>query len=252
MKPKKNRRGEARSNHQPEAEGSRTDHSSTAPAKRGEGPRRYPIWSIIVVALLAWAAVAGLIFVSARGVDKSKPSSSSQIYLDGLAKGPKNAKVKIVIYSDFQCPFCARFALTNSRQIEEMYVKKGLVRLEYRHYAFLGQESHWAAQASEAANEQGMFWPYHDKLMANQKGENKGAFSRENLKRFAAELGLNQNSFDAALDSGKYAQKVNSDTVTAHQAGVNRTPTFFINGIKLVGDQSFETFQRIIEEELRK
>lgn len=252
MTSKRNQRREPQHNHHPAAEGQKAAHANGSTLSYRTRARRYPILSIIAVAVAAWLAVGGMIYVSATGVEKVKSPSTAQILLDGMAKGPTNAKVQIIIYSDFQCPFCARFALTTAKQIEEVYVKKGLVRLEYRHYAFLGQESHWAAQASEAANEQGMFWPYHDKLMANQAGENKGAFSPQNLKRFAAELGLNQKAFDEALDSGKYANKVNSDSLTAKAAGVNRTPTFFINGRKLVGDQPFEVFQRIIEEELRK
>jgi len=96
--------------------------------------------------------------------------------------------------------------------------------------AFLGPESGWAAEAAYCADEQGQFWPYHDKLYQSQGSEGGGAFSRDNLKRFARELGLDSSAFNSCLDSGKYVAQVQSDTNSAGQAGVRGTPTFILNG----------------------
>lgn len=125
-----------------------------------------------------------------------------------------------------------------------------LVRFGYWHFAFLGQESQWAAEASECAADQDAFWEYHDYLFENHGGENQGAFNQENLKRFAAELSLNTASFNECLDSGKYAQVVASQTVAAQQLGVRSTPSFLVNGQPIVGAQAYEVFQQVIEQKL--
>jgi protein-disulfide isomerase len=114
--------------------------------------------------------------------------------------------------------------------IEEEFVISGQVKVQARSVAILGGESHLAAQAAECANDQGRFWEFHDTLFANQKrGENKGAFSRENLKRFAEALELDSTAFDSCLDTGQYASKVRDDTEAAVQMGVNSVPTMYVN-----------------------
>jgi len=130
-------------------------------------------------------------------------------------------------------------------------VKTGKVRFGYLHYAFLGPESQRAAEASECAAEQGAFWPYHDRLYERQAGENRGAFSQDNLKQFAVELGLDGRAFNACLDSGKYAAVVRADTAAGESLGVKGTPAFLANGRPLVGALPFEAFRQVIETELR-
>ena len=128
-----------------------------------------------------------------------------------------------------------------------MYVKTGLVRFGYLHMAFLGPESQWAAEASECANEQGKFWEYHDVLFARHGGENQGAFSKENLKKFAVELGLDATKFNACLDAGKYAGLVQEQTSALQALGMQSTPTFLINRRLMSGALPFEQFKQIIE-----
>jgi protein-disulfide isomerase len=214
--------------------------------------RRYPLWAIALVAVVAWAAVVAVVLFASPGSSTGGNAFNSPSYADGMALGSKDAKVQIAVYSDFQCSYCSHFALDTLKQLEEAYVKSGKVRIEFRNYAWLGQESIWAAEAAEAANEQGAFWPYHDKLMSSQRGENQGAFTKENLERFAAELGLNQATFNAALDSNKYAQKVADDAAAAKAAGVKSTPYVLIDGVYVGGDEAYEVFQTAIEKELSK
>ena len=133
-----------------------------------------------------------------------------------------------------------------------MYVKTGIVRFGYQHMAFLGPESKSAAEASECADEQGKFWEYHDVLFASQSGENQGAFSKDNLKKFATDLKLDTAKFNACVDSGKYSATVENDTAYAQTLGVTSTPAFLINGQSLVGAQPFEAFQKIVESERSK
>jgi len=117
----------------------------------------------------------------------------------------------------------------------------------YWNFAFLGDESQWAAEAAECAADQNKYWEYHDKLFASQNGENQGAFSKDNLKKFAADLGFDTTAFNSCLDSGKYTQQVQSDTQMAQQIGVQSTPSFLVNGTPLVGAQSIERFEEIFK-----
>lgn len=118
--------------------------------------------------------------------------------------------------------------------------------------AFIGSESEWAAEAAECANDQGKFWDYHDKLFASQGGENVGAFSKANLKRFAAEMKLDTAAFNACLDSDKYLAKVRADTAQSSSMGVRSTPTFFINGRMLEGAPSYDQLAQLLNSMLPK
>ncbi|MFP2910045.1 DsbA family protein [Pyxidicoccus sp. 3LFB2] len=160
-------------------------------------------------------------------------------------KGPKNAPVTIVAFSDFECPFCSR-VLPTMKQIEDQYGNK--VKLAFKNQPLpFHANAKPAAAAALAANEQGKFWEMHDKLFANQR-----ALDRASLEKYAEELGLNMGKFKAALDSGKYTAQIEADSAEGSRLGANGTPTFFINGRTLVGAQPFEAFKRIIDEELKK
>jgi protein-disulfide isomerase len=164
---------------------------------------------------------------------------------DSPARGPKAAKVTIVLWSDFQCPFCSRVVPT-MKQIEDTYAKDA--RIVFRHQPLpFHNNAKIAAEASMAAHDQGKFWPMHDKLFANQQ-----ALDRASLERYAQELGLDVGKFKAALDSNKFAAKVERDSSEGMQVGANGTPTFFINGREFVGAQPFESFKSVIDEEIKK
>ncbi|WKZ45977.1 MAG: thioredoxin domain-containing protein [Anaerolineales bacterium] len=133
----------------------------------------------------------------------------------------------------------------------EQYVSNGTVRVGYWNFAFLGPESTWSAEAAECAADQDQFWAYHDKLYESQAGENQGAFNKENLKKFAEEIGLDTQAFDECLDSGKYTSLIEQDTQAAQSLGVQSTPTFLVNGQPVIGAQPFEVFQQAIESFLK-
>ena len=120
-------------------------------------------------------------------------------------------------------------------------------RFTWRNIAFLGQESIWAAQAAECAAGQNRFWDYHDKLFAEQKGENKGAFVRDNLKRFAVELRLETNVFNVCLDTDQTLNRVQAEARQANQLGVRSTPTIFVNGQKMSAVPTFDQLRRAVE-----
>lgn len=134
----------------------------------------------------------------------------------------------------------------------QKYVEDGTLRIEWRDFPYQGQESTDAALAARAAGVQGKFWEYHDLLYENQGSGNSGAFSEENLVAFAEELGLDAQRFESDFGSEEVAAAVQADFEAGQEAGISGTPTFDINGQRLVGFQSLETFEGIIEEEAGK
>jgi protein-disulfide isomerase len=153
------------------------------------------------------------------------------------------AKVTIIEYSDYQCPFCARVEETLAR-IQKDYGQ--VVRLVWKDHPLpFHDHAELAAEAARAAFAQGKFWPMHDLLMANQK-----ALSRADLESYAAELKLDLGAFRSALDDHRYAQAIAADIAEAKNFGALGTPTFFINGRPLRGAQPYEQFKQLIDEEI--
>ncbi|HXH20459.1 MAG TPA: DsbA family protein [Dehalococcoidia bacterium] len=200
---------------------------------------------------LAFAAVVALVIIGA--VSRSGGGSSTipaEINRDGRTLGSPTAPVTVVAWEDFQCPFCRQANDTALAQVIENYVKAGQVKVEYRHFAFLGNESIVAAEASECANDQGKFWEYHDILFANQQGENRGAFSTNRLKQMADRVGLDRAMFDSCLESGKYRSAIEAETRAGRQLGIDSTPVFFVNGTKISGAQPYSVFKTAIDKAL--
>ncbi len=162
-------------------------------------------------------------------------------------KGDENAPITMVEFADYQCPFCGRHFQQTQPQIDQTYLDAGQLRFGYINMAFLGQESIWAAEAAECAADQDKFWEYHDYLYNHQAGENQGAFNKDNLKQFAADLGLDATAFNDCLDTGKYTQLVQQDTQGAQSLGFRSTPSFLINGQTVVGAQPLTAFQQVID-----
>jgi protein-disulfide isomerase len=159
------------------------------------------------------------------------------------AKGGANAQVEVIEFADFQCPFCLAAAPTVKRVVETYGDR---IRLVYRNYPLPNHpQAQPAAEAAQCANEQGKFWPYHDRLFAEA-----GKLMDEDLKKAAADLGLDAARFNACVDERRYKSVVEADQKAGNEAGVNGTPAFFVNGRLLSGAQPFEAFKRVIDEEL--
>ena len=109
------------------------------------------------------------------------------------------------------------------------------MRFVYRHYSFLGEESVWAAEAAECADEQGKFWEYHDILYENWAGTNVGGYSYNNLIGFAQILELDQQQFAGCMDERRYVERVRGDTRFAEANGINSTPWVLVNGVRVRG-----------------
>ncbi len=166
--------------------------------------------------------------------------------------GDPNAKVNVVEFADYQCPFCEQFFKTTFPQIKKDYVDTGKVKFYYKNLAFLGQESTDAANAALCAKEQNQFWQYHDYLFNHQGQENSGTFSKDNLKKFAADLGLNTTQFNSCLDGAKYNSVVQADAAEANKNGFNSTPSVAVGSTPIIGAQPYSQFQSAIDAELAK
>lgn len=159
------------------------------------------------------------------------------------AFGPEGALVVMIEFSDFNCPYCGRFARETLPLLRENY--EGRMRFVYRDFPILGDSSLQAAIAAECANDQGAFWDFHDLLFENQR-----SFNQEMFIGFAEELGLDVDQFTTCQNDSAVRDEVIADYAEAQRLGANGTPTFFINGRRVVGAQPYEVFQGVIDEEL--
>ena len=160
--------------------------------------------------------------------------------------GAPSAPVTLIEFSDFQCPFCQRVAPT-LKQVQKTYGDK--VRVVWKDFPLtqIHPQAFKAGEAAHCAGDQGKFWEYHDRLFANQE-----ALQPDDLKRHAADLGLDQTAFAACLDTSKYGERVRNGVAEGSRLGVNSTPTIYINGRVLSGAQPYEAFAAIIDEELSR
>lgn len=169
------------------------------------------------------------------------------------AKGNPNAKVKIIAFEDFRCPFCEKFFTSTESQIIKDYVDTGKAVLYFRQYQFLGPASVIAGNAAECANEQGKFWDLHEYLYKNQPSESDTSmYTVDNLSKIAGQLGMNTTNFKSCLSSNKYDKNVQGDLAAGQAAGVTGTPTIFVNGIPIVGAQPYAAFKAAIDQQLSK
>jgi protein-disulfide isomerase len=159
------------------------------------------------------------------------------------AKGPANAPIEVIEFADFECPYCLAAAPTVKRVLDTYGDR---IRFVFRNFPLQTHpRARPAAEAAQCANEQGKFWPYHDRLFEDPK-----KLGDPDLKQTAVDLGLDAAKFNACFDSHKYQSVVDSDAQAGSEAGVSGTPAFFINGRLLTGAQPFENFKRVIDEEL--
>ena len=161
---------------------------------------------------------------------------------DDPSWGPDDATVTIVEFSDFQCPYCARFALDTYPQIKQQY--EGKVKFVYRDYPLtaIHQYAEKAAEAAGCASNQDKYWEYFDLLWTKQD-----ALDEESLKSYAADLGLDTDAFNGCLDSGTYVDEIQNDIQEGRSYGVEGTPAFFVNGQFISGALPFADFKTVID-----
>jgi predicted DsbA family dithiol-disulfide isomerase len=162
-------------------------------------------------------------------------------------KGNSSSNIEIIEYSDFECPFCANFS-NSMNQVFENYGDQ--VKVVFRHFPLsFHANAQKAAEAAECAGEQGNFWNMHDLIF---KANRDQQMSIGKWREIAGVIGIDVNKFNVCLDSGKYADKVQSDFKEGQSLNITGTPTTFVNGIPVKGAQSYEALKAVIEQELQK
>lgn len=164
---------------------------------------------------------------------------------DDPSLGPANAPVTIIEFSDYQCPYCAKWHAEVFKRLMTDY--QGKIRFVYRDFPLysIHPQSEAAAEAADCAGGQNAYWQYHEALFSQ-----KYALGNEGYLLYAKELGLGVDKFSQCLSDHRYQAEVEADFAAANKLGVNSTPTFYINGRGLIGAQPYEAFKQVIDEEL--
>jgi protein-disulfide isomerase len=224
--------------------------------RRRRTERRNRLIAIGLIVIGASLVALFLILPSLRPVDVVSVTPLARPQVEFNTAGDPAAPVKLDEYSDFQCPYCARFSEETEQAILDAYVSTGKVLFTYRSVGeFIGPESARAAEAAYCAGDQGKFWEYHDYVLGNQRGENAGWFSARRLAAFAEAVELDISQFNSCLNNGTYRERVRQELFTARDLGILSTPTFVIsydqNGQTVTdtirGAQAFSVFQERLD-----
>ncbi|MDN5894077.1 MAG: thioredoxin domain-containing protein [Nocardioides sp.] len=226
--------------------------------------RKSPLFPLLVAAVAAIALVVVLTTQGNEDEDKTSPaasgadsSESSAGPLSGLARrdaddpvalGEVDAPVVMVAYSEYQCPYCGKFARDTEPKLIEKYVEDGTLRIEWRDFPYLGPESTTAALAGRAAAAQDKFWEFHEAMFADQLPPNSGNLNEEYVASVADDAGLDVDQFREDMSSDAVQKLVDADFNEGQSLGVNGTPSFVINGTPVVGAQPLEHFEQVIDE----
>ncbi|MBI3627890.1 MAG: DsbA family protein [Candidatus Sungbacteria bacterium] len=179
-----------------------------------------------------------------RDTKNTSPDTAAYYASDDPILGDPNAKVAVVEFSDFQCPFCEQFFQSVEPGLVRDYVRTGKVKFVYRDFPLssIHPMAEKAAEAGQCAKEENKFWQMHDAIFQNQPD-----LSIANLKLWAKNIGLDQAKFNDCLDSGKYAEAIAKEVGAGTRLGVNGTPFTFVNGIGISGAQPYAQFKAAIE-----
>ena len=167
-------------------------------------------------------------------------------------KGDTNAKVTVIEFADFRCPFCEQWFQNIEPNLMKDYVDTGKVKFAFRNYAFLGPASTLAAEAGECANDQGQFWAWHDYMYQHQPDESDTSmYTNDNLSQIAGNLGMDSSQFATCLSSKDASDKAAKDLSEGQTAGVSGTPTTFVNGVAVVGAVPYSQIKQAIDADLK-
>ena len=206
---------------------------------------------VTVIAIIAGTA-ASLSVSETINPDMGRTHGTISTAMGSPFLGDPSAPITIVEFGDYQCHQCYNWFHNTKPTIFEEYIKTGKANLVFIDLAFLGRDSPKAAQASYCAEDQQMYWEYHDILYNFQEPEiDNGWANTERLKAFAASLDLDMDLFEICLDSGKYSKRVQYNVQQATDHDVRGTPGFFIIGPdeqqRIVGAQPFSVFKQILD-----
>ncbi len=163
------------------------------------------------------------------------------------AMGNTNAKVTVIEFADLRCPFCKQFHDNVFPQLKKDYIDTGKIQFYFRQFPFLGPASNVAADAAECAQDQGKFWQFEDYMYTNQPDESDTTlYTAANLAQVAGNMGMDSNAFANCVTNKTDDARTQQDYTQGQAAGVSGTPTFYINGVQLVGAQPYTAFQSAI------
>lgn len=228
-------------------------------------PRKSPVLPIVVAVI---AAIV-LLFVVVQGngeesneaavrsapvTESAAPAEAAEQLArrdpgDPMALGDVDAPVVMIAYSEFQCPFCGKFARDTEPTLVEKYVDSGILRIEWRDSPYLGSESMVAARGGRAAAAQDRFWEFEEAMYADQLPPNSGELNADYLTSVAEDIGLDVDEFREHLsDVAASEALVQKDFAEGQAIGVTGTPAFVINGVPVIGAQPIEVFEQTIEQ----
>ncbi len=239
------------SNNEPALKGSKPIGESGSVS--GSGNRRL-LW-IVIGAAVGLIILLALVALLSGGNDTKTADDGTETSMaetigqpvDGRLMGDPNAPVLIEAYEDFLCPHCQLYNAALGETIKNDLVATGIARYEFKHRFVINEGSITIGAATECAVDQGMFWEYHDALFVEIEN-NASAGLPAGLKRVAADVGLDENTFERCLDSREhYEQMLREDNNAARDRDVNSTPTIFINGTQFRGEFEPEVFKAAVE-----
>ncbi len=210
------------------------------------------IIGVIVIAIIAGVATSFTSSSETVNLDMSRTHGTISTAMGSPILGDPSAPITIVEFGDYQCHQCYNWFHNTKPAIVEDYIETGKANLVFVDLAFLGRDSPISAQASYCAEDQEMYWEYHDMLYTFQDSKIDGGWANsERLKAFAGDLRLDMELFNSCLDSGKYSKRVQYNTQQARDNGVRATPGFFIVGPdgqeKIGGAQPFSVFKQVLD-----
>nr|WP_307853834.1 DsbA family protein [Nocardioides palaemonis] len=228
--------------------------------------RKSPVLPLVVAALAAIALLVVVVrgsgsegddaaaVLNAPATESAAPDEAAEQLArrnpdDPMALGDVDAPVVMVAYSEFQCPFCGKFARDTEPRLVEKYVDSGVLRIEWRDFPYLGTESWVAARGGRAAAAQDRFWEFEEAMYADQLPPNSGDLDADYLTSIAEDIGLDVAEFREHLaDVSAGEALVKEDFAEGQAIGVTGTPAFVINGVPVIGAQPIEVFEQTIEQ----
>ena len=211
----------------------------------------------VIIGVIVVAIIAGITALYSSSpsetvnLDMGRTHGTISTAMGSPILGNTSAPITIVEFGDYQCERCYEWYHNTKPAIVQNYIDTGKVNLVFVDLAFLGRDSPKAAQASYCAEDQGMYWEYHDLLYNSQESVDGGWANFERLKAFAFSLGLDMELFESCLDSEKYSKRVQYNIQQARDNGVRGTPGFFIVGPdgqqQIGGAQPFSVFKQILD-----
>lgn len=230
------------------------------------GRSTYLTFAIVVASLLVGYSMGnfypliGSQTANSQPVGRQTTKAVASFNLPSFApfRGSDSAKINFIEFGDYQCPFCDRFFLQTESSILQNYVNSSKVRFYFMDYAFLGPDSQTLSQGAWCADEQGLYYTYHDYIFSHQGQEGTGWATPVKLKTIVLNItGLSPQQFGSCLDSQKYAPRVQQLMQLGQSIGASATPTMFVGNNKIgyvvvVGAQPYSVFQQVMDSQLSK